>query len=85
MRGPLLALVLLSVIFGQGSSLYTDDIVNLFSEIGNSDTHGDPDGFHRGPPGPQEAQGVKTKLVHTTTTRKQLVWLIDRIDNIVSL
>jgi len=60
MRGPLLALVLLSVTFGKGSSLYTDDIVNLFSEIGNSDS--DPDGFHRGPPGPQEAQGVKTKL-----------------------
>ena len=63
MRGPLLALVLLSVIFGQGSSLYTDDIVNLFSEIGNSDTHGDPDAFHRGPPAQQKAQGVKTKLV----------------------
>ena len=69
MREPLLALVLLSVIFGQGSSLYTDDIVNLFSEIGNSDTHGDPDGFHRGPPVPQEAQGVKTKLVHNNNSK----------------
>ena len=64
-----MALVLLSVIFGQGSSLYTDDIVNLFSEIGNSDTHGDPDAFHRGPPGPQEAQGVKTKLVHNNNSK----------------
>ena len=79
-----MALVLLSVIFGQGSSLYTDDIVNLFSEIGNSDTHGDPDGFHRGPPVPQEAQGVKTKLVHNNNS-KAVVWLIERIDNIMSI
>ena len=44
-----------------GSGLYTDDIVNLFSEIGNINDADDPDTLRRGPQ--YENYGMKTKLV----------------------
>ena len=44
-----------------GSGLYTDDIVNLFSEIGNINDGDDPDTLRRGPQ--YENYGMKTKLV----------------------
>jgi len=43
-----------------GSGLYTDDIVNLFSEIGNINDGDDPDTLRRGPQ--YENYGMKTKL-----------------------
>jgi len=51
----------LACLVSLGSGLYTDDIVNLFSEIGNINDGDDPDTLRRGPQ--YENYGMKTKLV----------------------
>ena len=56
---------------GLGSGLYTDDIVNLFSEIGNINDGDDPDTFRRGPQ--YENYGMKTKLVNTAFAKTDFV------------